>query len=318
MIEYFLVLNKKLMSIFKTLSNAIKSYETLITEALNAKQEEDLKKHIEGAMKSQKSQVSLVLCNLIDHYDYVKGKAMSDDIKKTEAEIALVLKYGSGCLNTHVMFGYGGGKPTTPLLLAVKNLDADMVQLLLNNGADAKLLFPADNPVNSALHEACKCYSGKKKEQRMKIINLLLEKGADVNSVITFEEKFMSGDIYLRYRTPLMGALCSGKPLDNDVVEIFRTLLKREEYDLSVKGERYHKPLKEILASEPKSDFLGEIMKLITEVETRPKKAKADGRSRARSKERAKKNGRSKSPAKKNGRSKSHAKKNGSSSKRYK
>ena len=305
-----------------------KSYETLITEALYANNEDKLNEQITKAMKSKKiSQVTLVLCKLINDYwrskspenfkycnAFAEPQTMEETRNKIYAQIKLVLKYGSGCLNTHVNLGHYIIVPTTPLVLAVKNLDVDIVELLLNNGADAKLLFPAVKPINSALHEACKCNSNLKpeqKEQRLKIINLLLDKGADVNSLITFEIEIYRNDNFstvLGYRTPLMGAMCVEKAgqrtLNDDVVQIFETLLKREEYDLSVKGE-YEIPmsLKEIVTNfVSKSESRDKILELITKVEARQKAdtaalPKPDGKKR-KSKRKSKRNSKRKSKRK--------------------
>ena len=260
------------------LKNAIKSYDTLITEALDANDEAKLKEH---CSKAPKPKIALVMCTLLGD--------------KKLAQISLLLKHGGDFLNNVVPFGHDP-QPCTPLVCAVKSLDVDMVQLLIGNGADAKLLFPADEPKNSALHEACRCnnYSKLGKEKQLKIINLLLDKGADVNSTITFEKKHMSGNISLCYRTPLMVALCDELPLDNDDVKIFKTLLERKEYDLSVTGEVSYSTIKKLIQGRKESDSRNAILKLIAEVEARPK---ADGRSRKSTgggrRSRAKKDGRS-------------------------
>lgn len=300
------------------LKNAIKSYDTLITEALDANDETKLKEY---CSKAPKPKIAIVMCTLLEDYGsyrrYVnrgqKNKIYngSDEVKDVQmekekklAQISLLLKYGSDFLNHAVQVKYSG--ISTPLVCAVITMDADMVKLLIEKGADVKLLFPADEPINSALHEACKCDKylvelDAEKEQQLKIINILLDNGADVNSKITFEKKHMSGNITLGYRTPLMVALCD--KLDDHDVKIFKTLLERKEYNLSVKGEWSHETLKEIVKGKKQSSHRDAILKLIADVEARPK---ADGR-RSRGKKRiGTKDGRSgkkRSGTKKDGRS---------------
>lgn len=308
------------MPVVEWLKNAIKSYDTLITEALDANDEAKLKEH---CSKAPKPKIALVMCTLLDDYRSYKRyitheetyKMHRNDVEikdvnmekdKKLTQISLLLKYGSDFLNTVVPFGYVP-QPCTPLVCAVKSLDADMVQLLITKGADAKLLFPADEPKNSALHEACECNKYLKlkdteKEQQLKIINILLDNGADVNSRITFEKKHLSGNISLCYRTPLMVALCAKLPLDKDDVKIFEILLKRPKYDLSVTGEFFGSTIKELVKERKESESRNEILKLIAEVEAQPK-PKADGRrSRVKRRSGMKKDGR-RSHKKKGGRS---------------
>lgn len=313
----------------------VKTHDTSILEALESNDENKLKR-FENKFKS----LALAMCTLLEDYrsyrhyvinnkkdkmyknggEKIKDVAMERD--KKLAQISLLLKLENvkkpKFLNEVVPFGYYVPKPCTPLVCAVNSLDADMVQLLINKGADPKLILNNlfGEPTNSALHEACRCnkyleLNDAEKEQRLKIINLLLDKGADVNSKITFEKKHMSGNISLCYRTPLMVALCDN--LDDVVVKIFKTLLEREEYDLSVKGELFNETIKELVKGKKQSSHRDAILNLIAEVEARPKPTqKADGR-RSRVKRRSGTKKDVRSHKKKSGRS--HKKKRRSSQK---
>ena len=234
-------------------ANMLKSYETLIVEALEAGDE---KKLSEYCSKAPKEKISFVFCNVLNSGGGV-------DRKK---KISLILKYGGDFLNDAVKLE-GESKLTTPLICAVNTWDVELVGDLLQKGANAKKMFDNGNSIKSPLHEVCKCRTGltdEQKGQRIKIILLLLENGANVNGANNAYDS----------RTPLMEALCA--PLNEDVVKICEILLKREEYDLSW-TDISKRTLKQIIEKRQQSEYRDAILKLISEVEARGKKK--DGRS---------------------------------------
>jgi hypothetical protein len=230
----------------------LKSYETLIVEALEAGDE---KKLSEYCSKAPKEKISFVFCNVLNSGGGV-------DRKK---KISLILKYGGDFLNDAVKLE-GESKLTTPLICAVNTWDVELVGELLQKGANAKKMFDNGNSIKSPLHEVCKCRTGlteEQKGQRIKIIQLLLENGANVNGANNAYDS----------RTPLMEALCA--PLNEDVVKICEILLKKEEYDLSW-TDISKRTLKQIVEKRQQSEYRDAILKLISEVEARGKKK--DGR----------------------------------------
>lgn len=232
----------------------LKSYETDILKALEENNETLVKKLCSEAQKNKKNDnIALALCRCLESYSSEKNDPQKKET--IEKRILLLLDSGGDFLNNFVNTGE---VMTTPLICAVLTWEVEKVKLLLDRGANVLKTYHNHQPVNSALDEACECRNleKEKKAQRLEIIKLLLEKGADVNGSL--------------YESPLQRSMCLN--LDDDIIEIMKLLMGNEKYKLYNADE---KKLNRILNRESNVKYKNIVLEMIEKVKLRKK---VDGR----------------------------------------
>lgn len=236
-----------------------KAYGTLIFEALK-EGNETLVKELCSEAEVEKKDITMALCEYIENYDpqnketIIKRINLLIDIGKEKDNSEKEKREGE-FLNIFV-------NNTTPLIRAVQTWDIDIVQLLLDRGANVNETFHKGEAINSALDEACKCKYDSKKEQRRNIIKLLISKGANVNGHL--------------YYSPF--AKASYQPcwlLNDETIEVMKYLMREDKFELSIKDE---KELRNLLEKKENSRYKDFILQMIAVVKERMNKKPDGGR----------------------------------------